>query len=400
MVRNAMPVVLTAALFALAISPACAQKASATARTASTGPSTTATRSDIVGSVNGKAMSWTVFIQRFQKENPTVFDQVVAASIGPKVATGLFGPIPRASMTVTRAEALASLKTDSNPTLANVLQNMLTEDAIHQEAARDGVVVTDADAEKSLDTALKSARAAGQIPQGVTDNQFLAERHLSRSSLVATFRTREMIPQLVKKDLERSLGHPIGPGDFVEARHILIIPKPDTAAPGAKTPDTNGARKGDAEALAKITQIREDILAKKTTFADAAKQYSDDPGSKEKSGELGVVVRGSMVKEFDTVAFTLQPGAISQPVKTEFGYHIIEVEKLGKDLSPEERDQALSRYEQQRSQQYMSDLLSNRAKIVNNLRPPTPAGPNMMPPGAGPAMRGGIRPPQGAVRQQ
>ena len=62
-------------------------------------------------------------------------------------------------------------------------------------------------------------------------------------------------------------------------------------------------------------------------FAELAKEYSIDPGSKENGGELGFFGRGDMVPEFDEAAFSLAAGEISEPVKTDFGYHIIQVEE-------------------------------------------------------------------------
>ena len=59
------------------------------------------------------------------------------------------------------------------------------------------------------------------------------------------------------------------------------------------------------------------------SFEEMAVLYSDDPGSKEKRGDLDFFERRMMVKEFDEVAFTMEVGQISEPVKTNFGYHII-----------------------------------------------------------------------------
>jgi len=64
-------------------------------------------------------------------------------------------------------------------------------------------------------------------------------------------------------------------------------------------------------------------LKKGEKFAKLAKELSTDSGSAKRDGNLGYFTKGKMVKQFEEVAFKLQIGEISEPVKTEFGYHII-----------------------------------------------------------------------------
>ncbi len=102
--------------------------------------------------------------------------------------------------------------------------------------------------------------------------------------------------------------------DQAKVRHILIkVP----AGADAKT---------DAAAKAKAADLLKQIKAG-ANFADLAKKNSDDPGSKEQGGELGFIKRGATVPEFEKTAFSLNPGQISDLVKTQFGYHIIQTEE-------------------------------------------------------------------------
>ena len=73
-----------------------------------------------------------------------------------------------------------------------------------------------------------------------------------------------------------------------------------------------------SEAISLLERIQ-----KGEKFGKLAKEFSIDSGSAKRDGNLGYFGRGKMVKEFEKSAFNLQTGQISEPVKTEYGYHII-----------------------------------------------------------------------------
>jgi peptidyl-prolyl cis-trans isomerase D len=102
--------------------------------------------------------------------------------------------------------------------------------------------------------------------------------------------------------------------DQVKVRHILI------AVPADADAKTSAAAKAKAEDLLK--QIKSG-----GNFADLASKNSDDPGSKVQGGELGWLEPGKTVPEFDKAAFSLAPGQTSGVIKTQFGYHILQVEE-------------------------------------------------------------------------
>jgi len=106
----------------------------------------------------------------------------------------------------------------------------------------------------------------------------------------------------------------------VTARHILIRAK------GSPRPVKAGAKElSDEEALAKANDLHKRILAGED-FATLAKAESDDTGSADNGGLLPAFSRGQNVPSFDKEAFKLKPGEVSEPVKSQFGYHIIKVE--------------------------------------------------------------------------
>ncbi|MBP9742366.1 MAG: peptidylprolyl isomerase [Burkholderiales bacterium] len=108
----------------------------------------------------------------------------------------------------------------------------------------------------------------------------------------------------------------------VNASHILL------AFPENADAKARAATKARAEQI--LIQVRQNPA----NFAKLAQQYSQDPGSANKGGNLGSFGRGVMVKPFENAAFNLKPGQISNLVETQYGYHIIKVNSIsGNDIS-------------------------------------------------------------------
>ena len=130
----------------------------------------------------------------------------------------------------------------------------------------------------------------------------------------------------------------------VAARHILIATG-DSPVPTTK-------KLSDAEALGKAQQIKA-RLDKGEDFATVAKAESDDTSSGAQGGDLGSFSRGKMVPPFDAAVFSLKKGQISDPIRTQFGYHIIQV--TSEKSAPSFAD-AHQRVEQRRFEMLVADL--------------------------------------------
>jgi parvulin-like peptidyl-prolyl isomerase len=144
-------------------------------------------------------------------------------------------------------------------------------------------------------------------------------RELTRKNLTCRRFAEEMIRDeaTVSEDeiLEKYLAI-----KYVNLRHILL-----------STKDKSEEEKAD------LRRQMQDILTQAhngADFKELARQFSDDPESKEKGGAMTGVRRGKLAPEFEAAAFSVLPGKISDIVETEFGYHIIKVERRQRETRP------------------------------------------------------------------
>jgi parvulin-like peptidyl-prolyl isomerase len=192
------------------------------------------------------------------------------------------------------------------------------------------------------------------------------------------------------------------PAEQIHARHILIgIGTPDQAesAKSAPNPAAKAQARIKAEGVLKRVRAGED-------FSALAKEFSADPGSKDKGGDLGWFGRAQMVPEFDKAAFALQPGQTSDLVETQFGFHIIKVD----EQRTGDRKQAREAVEQDKEKKMLDEIVKRQGPhiaIAENFAvtapPPQPQMPPGFPPGGPPdapppTTPGSKTPPKGGKR--
>lgn len=144
--------------------------------------------------------------------------------------------------------------------------------------------------------------------------EFFTSNFLANDYLKKEVANKVTVPEEDLKSYYDTRQEEFKTSEMVRARHILL--KLDKSA---SEEDKKQARKKAEDILNKI-KAGED-------FAKLASEFSDDPGSKSKGGDLGFFTRGRMVKPFEDTAFALKPGEVSGIVESPFGYHVIKVEE-------------------------------------------------------------------------
>lgn len=145
----------------------------------------------------------------------------------------------------------------------------------------------------------------------------LADQTLAQA-LIERIRNDAKIPD---NEIQKYYNDHLKDYEEVKASHILIRFKgsPAPLPPGKK--DLT-----EEEAKAKADELYKEVTAPGADFAAIAKAESYDQGSASKGGDLGTFHHGQMVPAFESAAFALNPGEISQPIRTQFGYHLIRVD--------------------------------------------------------------------------
>jgi foldase protein PrsA len=245
---------------------------------------------------------------------------------------------------ISRADYDAKL--EAGPQGKAILNQLVQTDLIDQYARDNHVDVSDDDVLKREDE-IKSKYPPGQF-ENILKSQNLTEddvKHILRQQLIVEKAVGGNV-HVSDADVQAYLSKnhaTLDTAKQVRAKHILV-------------------------ADLKTAQTIEDKLKGGADFAALAKQYSTDPSSKDKGGELGFFSQGQMVPAFQAAAFSQKIGEIGPPVKSPFGYHIIVVEEVKPPAVAtfaNSADKIRKLLTQQQQQQQIPAFLSNLRSKAN-----------------------------------
>ena len=186
----------------------------------------------------------------------------------------------------------------------SVLNQMIQSDLIDQYAQENGINPTNA----QIDDEVNKIKA--RYPNGQFD-AIVKQQGLTEADVRSIFRQQLVLQQAIAKKMPPITDDQIK--TYFNQNHAMLDKPEQVCASHILVPDV------------KTAQMVEGKLKSGGDFAALAKQYSTDPASKDKGGDLGCFGHNQMVKPFDQAAFSLPVGKISDPVKSPFGYHIIKV---------------------------------------------------------------------------
>ena len=210
----------------------------------------------------------------------------------------------------------------------------------------------------------------GQTPEKLSEmmGKLMRQRQWIKQQIGKEVEVTEADAQKFYDENKSEFEHP----EQVKASHILFLVKANDSEEVAKSQHEKAKA-----ALAKAK-------AKGADFSAVAKELSEEPGAKQSGGELGYFSKERMVPEFSEAAFALKSGQISEPVKTQFGWHVIKLEdRKAAGVTPfEEVKEQVKAYleggKQRKAIEELINKLRGSAKIESTL-PPAPAEPGNAP---------------------
>ena len=245
-----------------------------------------------------------------------------------------------------------------------VLDQLIGYKVLVQETRARNVTIADTEVDARIGQIQK------QFPSEAEFKEMLAQRKLTLDQVKSDARLDMAIAKMIEGEIASKVAvkpeqvtdfYAKNPDEFkqgesVRASHILIsVPKGADAA-------------AKAQARAKAEQVLKEVKAG-GDLAALAKQNSADPGSAANGGDLGFFQQGQMVGPFNDAAFSLAPGAISELVETDLGFHIIKVaeKKEGRTIPLEEVRPQVEQYLERVNRQEQTEAFVNGLKAKGKI---------------------------------
>jgi len=263
-----------------------------------------------------------------------------------------------------RQKNKAQLSEEETRELRNRLIKLLIEEALLDIRADElKIVLTD----EQLDAEVDHYRKQNSLSQ-IEFEDLLERRNITLNGFKDSYLKRTQRTMVINQEVRSQIEisdeslktlHDAGAGKsvHVRARHLLLLLRKD--AP----------EKEELKVKQKIIWIKKQIQSGKS-FTEMVDLYSQDPSAKSNHGDLGFFGKKDMVREFAEAAFSMDPGTLSNPVRSPFGYHLIEVmeKKDAPQASFEKAKQKLYQQEYQkvfkiRYQAYIQNL-KQKARII------------------------------------
>ena len=188
---------------------------------------------------------------------------------------------------------------------AQLLESLIADKIINAEIKKENIEINDEDIEAQINEIKEAYGGESAFKQAIESYGFTLDQ--IKDNIATNMKLKKLLEPSITIEEDAMLNYfetnkdTFKQEEQVKASHILV----------------------ETEETAK--EVKEK-LAGGADFAELAKEYSIDKSNSEKGGQLGFFGRGAMVQEFEEAAFSLELNTISEPVKTNFGYHIIKVE--------------------------------------------------------------------------
>ena len=215
-----------------------------------------------------------------------------------------------------------------------IIEAIIGQKLIVHQAKLDSIIVTDAEVDAQIDFRISSVLRQ----MGGDEERFEEYYQMTVDEMSANLR-EDMISQLLAERMQQQILTEVEITPKEVQEFFNVIPKDSLPFLSAEVevaeivaaPQVNEIER--LKSLQEILEIRKKIVDGEEDFASLAKKHSDDPGSGAQGGDLGFAERGSYVPEFEAEAYQLDVNELSEPVETEYGFHLIQmIERRGNKI--------------------------------------------------------------------